>query len=116
MASLILPLPSYLFSVNPSNEGTSSSHLHGSGSSTQQEGFGLDADFVAKVASIVTSQLSKLSNVQESSKLKPLQNQTLSEVVVQPADTLPPVKFDTQVFQNDLNSSFDHKALLHTIP
>lgn len=91
-------------------------HQEDSGSSTQQEGFGLDADFVAKVASVVTSQLSKLNSLQEIAKLKPLPSQSLSEVVVQPANTVAPVKFDTQVFQNDLNSSFDHKALLHTIP
>lgn len=35
---------------------------------------------------------------------------------VEDANTVPPIPFDSQVFQNDMNNSFDHKILLKRVP
>jgi len=104
---------------------SSSERQQGLGTGLEQQGFGiLDADFVSRIATAVSAQLAKqeqeknlahtrpiVSNYQYYEKSLPL---TTSDV--QPALTTPPVQFDTQVFQNAMNNSFDQKRLLKLIP
>jgi len=66
--------------------------------SSTQEGYGLDEDAIAKIASLVTDHIRK------------------EEAKAGHEVTLPAVKFDSQILHNDLNDSQDQKRLLKKVP
>jgi len=91
-------------------------------STSSQQGFGLDADFITRITKLVTAQI-KRDNAEETQSRPVVSNYkyydrsdpvVTSEVkTVQPDQ---PQRFSTEVFQNDLNDSFDHKRLLKQVP
>ena len=99
-----------------SGSGKRRSSCSPSGSSIikDQDGFGIDPEFVSKVATLVTSRLSKQRRLEEVNQIKAQKNIPSSEVLE--ANTFPPIHFNTEVFQNDLNTQFDQKVLLQTVP
>ena len=101
----------------PSKEEPSTSH------SKEQEGYGgPDADFISKIASLVKDQLSKERLQESETNIRPIvaneqfYRLPLVSSSVMPENTTPPVPFDTQIAQNDLNDCFDHKHLLRRVP
>lgn len=90
-------------------------------SSRLQEGFGLDGDFVTKIATLVASQLAKNEAINHLTQALPTGgNSQISQpppaALVTEDITTPPIKFDTQVYQNDLNSYYNEKVILKTVP
>lgn len=70
------------------------------------------------MATLVTNQLAKNEANEDFVKWKNEQRHqpTLPNAHVEKANTVPPIPFDSQVFQNDMNDSFDHKCLLNIVP
>ena len=67
-------------------------------SASVQQGFGLDEDAIANIASLVTERLRKTEA-------------TAGHIV-----TSPPVKFDSQIYRNNLNDTYDQRRLLKKVP
>lgn len=71
------------------------------------------------MATLVSNQLNESSHQSDirqeiaSQIPKPIE---LPECVVVPEKTVPPINYDNQVFQNNLNDGFDQKYLLKRIP
>lgn len=100
----------------PSQSSSSNIQQH-TASTSQQEGFGIDADFISKVATLVSTHLAKNKAESDRKTNAPLELKTvLPSAFVSASNTVPPIPFDTQVFQNDMNDSFDQKHLLNGVP
>lgn len=86
-----------------------------------QSGFGLDCDFISKITSLIDSRLAKQQEANARPTVVPTYKfyQPTTPVTVTSVghdNTVPPVPFDCQIFQNDLNDTFDHKNLLKKVP
>ncbi|MBM3937185.1 MAG: hypothetical protein FJ333_00825 [Sphingomonadales bacterium] len=93
---LFFPLfiPDSTTGINEPSTSSASSKL-------QQDGQGLDNDFISKITQAVVNELRR-------------ENVAISEHSQE--NTIPPPVYDNQVIQNDLNDSFDHKRLLLFVP
>lgn len=90
---------------------------------TDQEGFGLDPDFVSQIATVVAAKLAKNKTEEDFEVPRPnvsqYQNYERAKptvCTVQSANTIAPVHFDTETTQNDLNDGFEMKRLLRKVP
>lgn len=110
-----------LFSDKSSSSDPSSSNTE---ASTSQEGFGLDPDFITRVATKVTEELNRQKRNSEEAETRPIvsnypaydRSQPYMSSSVIPAKTLPPVSFDQQRFPNEMSDDFDQKRLLRKVP
>lgn len=102
-----------------------SSSLQATSGSSQDGSGQLDPTFVSRIASLVQAEITKnkFNEDKKSATLLPVVSNYRSyersnplEAVVLPAKTLPPQRFDTQVFQNSMNDAFDHQRLLKKVP
>lgn len=86
----------------------------------QQIGFGLEPDFISRVATLVANQLNKTSqenDVRQEIALAQIPRPVeLPGCIVVPEKTAPPINYDVQAFQNDPNDGFDEKYLLRQVP
>lgn len=109
----------FYFSVrekSSKNQSTSPTEVPQPSTSQHQQGQGIDPDFVAKVASLVSSKLFNLKAQDVLEKLFEKPNAAPIHAQVLTSNVEPPVKFDCQKVQNDMNSAFNEKVLLQTVP
>ena len=97
-------------------------------STSSLQGFGrefaLDGDFISKMALLVSAQISKQKEEEQKRKFRPVvsddnqfyQKSEPASACVTSDNTAPPVPFNNQVFQNDMNDGYDEKRLLKKVP